>query len=70
MTLMGLSSWVNTILPSPPVQGNEHDRYYVTYENLIPYTQYNAAVFVKRPNKAINPALPYSVNFTTLPDGE
>jgi hypothetical protein len=69
VTLMAVSPWVNTALPVPNVQGLP-DKPYVRLENLIPYTQYNASVFVKGPNGKTNSALPYTVNFTTLPDGE
>jgi hypothetical protein len=69
VTLMGLSPWVNTTQLMPTVQGRP-EKPYARFENLIPYTHYNADVFVKGRNGSTNPALPYSVNFTTLPDGE
>jgi hypothetical protein len=69
VTLMAVSPWVNTNLSFPNVQGLP-DKPFVRFETLIPYTQYNASVFVKGPNGKTNPALPYSVNFTTLADGE
>jgi hypothetical protein len=69
VTLMAVSPWVNTTLPAPKVQ-YKGDKFYVRSENLIPYTEYNASVFVKGRNGKTNPALPYSVNFRTLPDGE
>jgi hypothetical protein len=69
VTLTALSPWFNTTLPEPTVQVSE-DKHYATCENLIPYTEYRVSVFVKGPNGETNPALPYSVNFKTLPDGE
>ena len=69
VTLQALSPWVNTTLPMPVVQGSEN-KPYARCENLTPYTEYSASVFVKGPNGKTNPALPYSINFTTLPDGE
>jgi hypothetical protein len=69
LTLMAVSPWVNTTLPMPVVQRSGNN-IYARSENLIPYTEYRASVFVKGPNGKTNPALPYSVNFTTLPYGE
>ena len=69
VTLIAVSPWVNATLPVPTVQGPA-DKPYARCENLIPYTQYNASMFVKGPNGKTNPSLPYSVNFTTLPNGE
>jgi hypothetical protein len=69
VTLKALSPWVSTTLPEPVVQGSA-DKPYAICENLIPYTEYSASVFVKGPNNKTNPALPYNINFTTLPDGE
>jgi hypothetical protein len=69
VTLEALSPWVNTTLPEPVVQGSA-DKPYARCEYLTPYTEYRASVFVKGPNGKANPALPYSINFTTLPDGE
>jgi hypothetical protein len=69
VTLDALSPWVNTTLPEPTVQVSE-DKHYAICQNLIPYTEYRASVFVKGPNGETNPALPYSVNFKTLADGE
>jgi hypothetical protein len=69
VTLMGVSPWVNTTLAAPRVQ-DHGDKFYARCDNLIPYTEYNASVFVKGRNGKTNPALPYSVNFRTLPDGE
>jgi hypothetical protein len=51
------------------VQGSPY-KPYARYVNLTPYTEYRASVFVKGPNNKTNPDLPYSVNFTTFPDGE
>jgi hypothetical protein len=69
VTLMAVSPWVNTTLAAPKVQENG-DKLFARCENLIPYTKYNASVFVKGRNGKTNTALPYSVNFRTLPDGE
>jgi len=69
VTLMALSPWVNTTLALPFVQESEN-KFYARCENLTPYTEYRASVFVKGPNGKTNPALPYSINFTTLADGE
>ena len=69
VTLQALSPWVNTTLPMPVVQGSEN-KPYARCENLTPYTQYIASVFVKGPSNKTNPALPYSIKFTTLSDGE
>jgi hypothetical protein len=69
VTLQALSPWVHTTLPEPVVLVSENEPY-ARYENLTPYTEYRASVFVKGPNGKTNPALPYSINFTTLPDGE
>ena len=69
VTLKALSPWVTTTLPEPIVQGSA-DTFYARCENLIPYTEYRASVFVKGPNGKTNLALPYSINFTTLADGE
>jgi hypothetical protein len=67
--LEALSQWVNTTLPEPVVQESVN-KPYARCENLTPYTEYSASVFVKGPNGKTNPALPYSINFTTLADGE
>jgi len=69
VTLKASSPWVTTTLHEPVVQRSE-DTFYARCENLIPYTEYRASVFVKRLNGKINPALPYSVDFRTLADGE
>jgi hypothetical protein len=69
VTLMGLSAWANVTQPGIMMKGTK-DNPTARCESLIPYTQYKASVFVKRPTGAINPALSLSVNFTTLPDGE
>jgi hypothetical protein len=69
VTLKALSPWVNTTLLEPVVQRSEF-KPYARCENLTAYTEYMASVFVKGPNGKTNPALPYSINFTTLPDGE
>jgi hypothetical protein len=69
VTLQALSPWVNTTLPMPSVQESAN-KPYARWENLTPYTEYMASVFVKGPNGKTNPALPYSINFTTLADGE
>jgi hypothetical protein len=53
----------------PTVQGSKGE-FFARCENLIPYTQYSASVYITRPNNATNSALPYTVNFTTLPEGE
>jgi len=69
VTLKGLSPWVNTTLPETVVL-ETGDIVYAICQNLIPYTEYRASVFVIGPNGKTNPALPYSINFTTLADGE
>jgi hypothetical protein len=69
VTLMGVSAWANITEPGIMMTGTE-DKPSARCENLIPYTQYKASVFVKRPNGTTNPALPYNFDFTTLPDGE
>jgi hypothetical protein len=69
VTLTALSPWVNTTLPMQVVQGIANELYDGIL-NLIPFTRYRASVFVMGPNGKTNPALPYSVNFTTLADGE
>jgi hypothetical protein len=69
VTLQALNLWVNTTLPMPVVQGSEN-KPYARCENLTPYTEYIASVFVRGPNGKTNPALPYSIKFTTTPDGE
>jgi hypothetical protein len=69
VTLKALSPWVNTTLSMPVVQGSEN-KPYAKCENLTPYAEYRASVFVKGPNGKTNPALSYSVDFTTLADGE
>jgi hypothetical protein len=69
VTLKALSPWVNTTLPIPDVQ-RPADKHNATLENLTPYTEYRASVFVKGRNGKRNPDLPYSVNFTTLAEGE
>jgi len=51
------------------VQGSA-DKFYARCDDLTLYTEYRASVFVKGPNGKTNPALPYSVDFTTLADGE
>lgn len=66
---MGLSAWANETQPTIMMTGTENNPS-ARLEGLIPYTQYKASVFVKRPTGATNPALPRSVNFTTLEDGE
>jgi PKD repeat protein len=66
--LMGLSPWVNMTQLMPTVQGSEGNPC-ARCENLIPYTNYSASVYIMRSN-VINSALPYTVNFTTLSDGE
>jgi hypothetical protein len=53
----------------PAVQGSK-EKLYARCENLIPYTQYSASVYITGPNNVTNSALPYTVNFTTFPDGE
>jgi hypothetical protein len=69
VTLKSLSPWVNMTLPDPVVQGPAN-KPYARCEDLIPYTEYSASVFVKGRNGKTNPDLPYSVPFTTLADGE
>ena len=69
VTLRALSPWVITTLPEPVVQGSA-DEPYARCKNLTPYTEYRASVFIKGPNGKTNPALPYSINFTTLADGQ
>jgi hypothetical protein len=68
VTLEALSPWINTTLPEPVVQRSAN-KFYARCENLTPYTEYRASVFVKGPNGKTNPALPYTINFTTLADG-
>jgi hypothetical protein len=67
ITLMGLNEWANV---TQSVMMGTADKLSARLEGLIPFTQYKASVFVKRPNGATNPALPLSINFTTLADGE
>ncbi|KDR23542.1 Down syndrome cell adhesion molecule-like protein 1 [Zootermopsis nevadensis] len=69
VTLIGLSPWARTTQIMPVVQQKEQEQF-ARFEKLIPYTQYLASVFVRSPKNLTNPALPYSVNFTTLPDGK
>jgi len=69
ITLKALSPWFNKTQREPVVQ-ESGDKFYARCENLMPYTEYRASVFVKGRNGKINPALPYSINFTTLADGE
>jgi Fibronectin type III domain. len=69
VTLKALSPWVNTSLPIPIVQRSA-DKPYAIWENLTPFTEYMASVFVRGPNGKTNQDLPYSVNFRTLADGE
>jgi hypothetical protein len=69
VTLKALSPWVNMTLSDPTVQWSAN-KPFARCEKLIPYTEYRASVFVKGRNDKTNPALPYSVPFTTLADGE
>jgi hypothetical protein len=69
VTLMGLSEWANETQPVIMRTGSGNILS-ARLENLIPYAQYKASVFVKRPSGAINPALSLSINFTTLSDGK
>jgi hypothetical protein len=67
VSLTGVSAWANGTEPKIMIIRNKLS---ARCENLIPYTQYQASVFVKRENGATNPALSLNVNFTTLQDGE
>jgi hypothetical protein len=69
VTIMAVSPWGYTTLPVANVQ-ESGNIYIAGIVNLIPYTEYRASVFVKGRNGKINPALPCSVNFKTLPRGE